>query len=154
MGRRGPLPQSPELQLLRGDPGRHGSTPTPQRLAVKAAPNPPSWISREAKAEWRRVTPELSRLNIISNLDRAILSSYVEAWSIAVAARREIGDSATIQGQRTKGERVKSPAMVVYVQATTLMVSLAKELGLTPYSRMRMANPTDPELEDTSDLDD
>jgi P27 family predicted phage terminase small subunit len=150
VGKRGPLPQAGNVRQLRGNPGKRPIKPAPK--AVPVAPSCPSWLSATARAEFRRVLPELSRLNIVSNLDRAILSAYAQAYATMVAASNEMGSSPIIEGQRSK-EPVKSPAFTVFVQATTLMVSLAKELGLTPYSRARMANPTDPALQSDSDLD-
>jgi phage terminase small subunit len=77
MGRRGPLPEPDKLRLLRGNPSK-----TPPRWQVKArpvAPTPPTWLDREARAEWRRVTPELERLGLLSHIDRGMLTLYCDA---------------------------------------------------------------------------
>jgi phage terminase small subunit len=47
---------------------------------IRQAPQPPSWLSREAKAEWRRVTPQLERLDLVNQEDRATLAAYCETW--------------------------------------------------------------------------
>lgn len=129
MENRRPLGQPDNVRELRGNPGKRSTKPTPE--AIHEVPNAPTWLSREGAAEWRRVAPELRRLNIISSLDRAILSSYVETWAVMVAARKEIGSSPIIDCKRTK-EPIKSPAWTVYVQAVKLMTKPCSRAG--PYS--------------------
>ena len=150
MGARGPLPQPDNVRRLRGNPGRR-NPPGPPR-AVAASPSPPSWLDPEAKAEWRRITPELARLRVISALDRAALAVYCDAWSRWVQARKLLEASGLIvKGRNRGGGDVKSPAWTVYAQAAGLVASAARELGLSPASRMRLS--VYPDDEDTSDLD-
>jgi len=44
-------------------------------------PNCPSWCWKEAKKEWKRITPELERYGIIALVDRAALTLYCQAWA-------------------------------------------------------------------------
>src|SRR5262245_11926058 len=39
----------------------------------------PSWLSAAAKAEWKRLFPELRRLGLITLVDRASFAAYCEA---------------------------------------------------------------------------
>ncbi|MEU1159001.1 phage terminase small subunit P27 family, partial [Streptomyces sp. NPDC005918] len=60
--------QPAALKLISGrgngtDSGGRKVNPGPAFRRI--APNPPSWMSPEAKAEWRRVTPGLQRLDIL-----------------------------------------------------------------------------------------
>jgi phage terminase small subunit len=53
-------------------------------------PDPPTWLDREAKAEWRRVVPELARLKLLSRMTRVSLASYYETWSVFVDATKAV----------------------------------------------------------------
>lgn len=145
MGARGPLPQKDNVRYLKGNPGKRRSKPKPR--AVRAIPSPPTWLSKEAKAEWRRITPELHRLGLLAKLDRAVLAGYCQSWSQFVAAERLIGPRLCVIGQ--KGEVVKHPAWQVRRDALTQLTQLAKELGLSPNARGRMTvEPPEDEEED------
>lgn len=147
MGARGPLPKN--VSPIRE--GVSHSKPVPSLKAVAAIPNQPSYLSREAKAEWKRITPELKRLGILANIDRAMLSAYCETYALWTIARKVIHDEGLVTtGQ--KGETVKHPAWQVYRDSATLMASLAKELGVSPNARLRM-RPPDADETDDADLD-
>ncbi len=90
MGKRGPLPQASNVRQLRGNPGKRRPKMTAQALAVREAPAPPAWIRGEALAEWKRITPELKRLQIITQLDRAMLTVYCSSWAIMVEAAKAL----------------------------------------------------------------
>ena len=137
------------VRQLRGNPGRRTTEPRPQ--PVRGIPDPPSWLATEAKAEWKRVTPELNRLGLLAKIDRAVLAIYCDAWSKWVTASRRLeSDGLTAKGAR--GHTMKSAVWQLYRDAGTQVAALAKELGLSPNARGRMKAP-DPEPDDESDLD-
>lgn len=105
----------------------------------RLAPNPPSWLSREAKAEWRRVVPGLVRLDLVKPEDRATLTTYCELWSRWVTAIRDIAKN----GQVVRNTSVKkdgtesawftkNPSVAVAEQAETRLRQYANDFGLTP----------------------
>ncbi len=148
MGKRGPLPKSNVVQLKRGMARSDRVRRAPR--AVASAPSPPSYLKGEALSEWRRITPELERMGILSHLDRAILTAYCSSWSKYVALGRRLDtEGEVVAGHR--GVARKNPAWQIYRDASTLCITLAKELGLSPASRSRLNTP---EREaDDSDLD-
>jgi P27 family predicted phage terminase small subunit len=105
----------------------------------------PSWLMPEAKREWNRITPELSRLGLLSKLDRARLASYCQTWAIYVRAAKIMRDAPlAVPGDRGR-EMKKAPEWTAYQQAASLMESALAKLGLTPADRLRMQMP---EVED------
>ncbi|MER7076621.1 phage terminase, small subunit, putative, P27 family [Saccharopolyspora kobensis] len=138
MGLRGPLPAADNVRHLRGTPPRAGAG-RPVKAAPQA-PNPPSWLDREARAEWRRVVPELGKLGILARLDRAVLAAYCDAWSRWVQARTLIDENGLVVHNPERGW-VKNPAWQVYRDACSTLQALAKELGTTPNTRLRMTLP-------------
>ncbi len=79
-GSRGPLPKPNVLKLLANNPGKRplnladGVNP---RVEIPAAPKQ---LSQEARKEWKRITPLLEELGLISGLDRAALTLYCQAF--------------------------------------------------------------------------
>ena len=135
MGTRGPIGQGNNVRQLRGNPGRRKAQ-DPLR-AVPAIPSPPSWLDREAKAEWRRITPELHRLGLLATLDRAVLSVYCRTWAIWVKAAAALDEIVT-PGRK---EDRKNPAWQIYRDAAGTLIALAKEIGCSPNARLRMSPP-------------
>lgn len=78
-GTRGPLPKPVALRVLEGNAGKR-----PLDLAAGVnprieIPTPPKHLGVEAKKEWKRITPLLEDLGLISGLDRAALALYCQA---------------------------------------------------------------------------
>ena len=78
-GSRGPLPKPAALRLLEGNASKRpldlaqGINP---RIEV---PSAPKHLGPEARKEWRRITPLLFDLGLISGLDRAALALYCQS---------------------------------------------------------------------------
>lgn len=78
-GTRGPLPKPHALKVLEGNAGKR-----PLDLAAGVnprieVPSPPKHLGKEAAKEWKRITPLLEELGLISGLDRAALALYCQA---------------------------------------------------------------------------
>ncbi len=50
-------------------------------------PDSPAWLWAEAKKEWKRITPELEKYGLVSQIDRAALVLYCQAWAEYVWAK-------------------------------------------------------------------
>ena len=50
-----------------------------ERSTGLSTPICPRWLDPEAKAEWKRIAPELKRLGILTVLDGPILAAYCES---------------------------------------------------------------------------
>lgn len=78
-GSRGPLPKPPALRVLEGNAGKRAldlSAGVNPRIEI---PTPPKHLGAEARKEWKRITPLLVELGLISGLDRAALALYCQA---------------------------------------------------------------------------
>lgn len=138
MGARGPLAQSAELRMLRGNPGKHET-----KASLKAkpeVPEAPSDMQLEAQKEWRRIVAELDELGVIAKLDRAVLTAYCETWAFNRQLSTELEGGLVVKG--STGER-KSPAWQMYRETVNLLTALSKELMATPATRARMPAPDD-----------
>lgn len=78
-GTRGPLPKPTALKVLQGNPGKRAldlSAGVNPRVEI---PDAPRHLSKEARKEWKRITPILEELGLISGLDRTALALYCQA---------------------------------------------------------------------------
>ena len=150
MGRT-PLPAPLLLLNGRGEgtdsAGRPVAAPPPFK---RDAPNPPSWLSREAKAEWRRVAPGLERLDLIKPEDRATWSTYCEIWSRFVAATRDLQvNGMVVRNTSVKKDGTesvwftKNPAVAVAEAAETHLRHYANDFGLTPAGERNVSKRDD-----------
>jgi P27 family predicted phage terminase small subunit len=94
-------------------------------------PDPPEWLSAEAVAEWHRVVPEMQRLELLKQPDRAALAAYCEAWARFVHAQMQIKiDGLTVIG--SQGQPVVAPAVRIAESASRELRAWCGEFGFTP----------------------
>lgn len=146
--RPGPRPQPVALKLLRGNPGK-------RRLpAQTAAPTPgadcPAGLGREAKREWDRVLPELQRLGLVTQLDRARLAVYCRHWQDYQRSLREI-DRRGYVVSAGNGTPIPNPWLAVKRAAEEGMRKSASEFGFSPADRARLEFGGAPSVEDDDD---
>lgn len=115
--------------------------------AVKKAPPAPSWMSADAKREWRRVMPILVQRRILTTADLGSLENYCTAIGQVREMERHIqehGHVLEVFKENEDGDMVclglkRNPAVGIQADAMTRARLLAAELGLTPVSRSRPA---------------
>lgn len=136
MGRHGPVPMPDNVRALRGTIDRQ----LPRRLKLPPkAPAAPTWLDREAKAEWNRVVPSLERMGVLATVDRAVLATYCSAWSEFVKAQAALRKDGLYSPRSDRD--AKHPLWQVWREAATQIRELAKELYLTPTARLRSEIP-------------
>ncbi len=112
--------------------------------AVTKAPPVPSWLSKDAKSEWRRVIPGLVKRKILTMADLGSLENYCVACGHVRAVERLI----------QKADVNIDPSLFrLQDKAMQTARQLAAELGLTPVSRSRpVMRNDDNENEDDNPL--
>ncbi len=142
----GPKTKPTALKLVTGNPGHR---PLNEREPKPRADMPtcPSWLDREAKAEWKRQAPELYAVGVLTVVDGSVLAAYCEAFSLWKRA------SIRLQHQARNDDKVLAEAILVTTKSGNVilnplqgacnvarrdMVRLAAELGLTPSSRANL----------------
>ena len=148
-----PAKKPAKLLLLngRGEGQDSAGRPVAQAPAFKRlAPNPPTWMSREAKAEWKRIVPGLTRLDLVKPEDRATLTTYCELWSRWVAATRDIAaNGQVVRNTSVKKDGTetvwftKNPSVAVAEQAETRLRQYANDFGLTPAGERNVSKRDD-----------
>lgn len=79
-GSRGPLPKPIALRLLEGNAGKRALNMSDGVNPPIQTPTVPKHLGVEARKEWKRITPLLEELGLISGLDRAALALYCQAF--------------------------------------------------------------------------
>jgi P27 family predicted phage terminase small subunit len=110
--------------------GTKPSTVRRDATALARVPTSPSWLSKPAKAEWRRIMPLLIERRILTDADMG----SVENYCLAIGRIREI----ELQFRLDAGP-IDPKLFRMQNQAMQTARQLAAELGLTPVSRSRPA---------------
>jgi P27 family predicted phage terminase small subunit len=146
---RGPKTKPTKLKLLTGTARKHRLNPDEPQPGV-ARPDPPEHLGAVACREWERVIGQMVELGIMTELDRAALGAYCQAygrWAAAESAlARMAGRDALSDGLIVKtksGNLIQNPLVGTANKAMADMVRYAAEFGLTPSARTRVAGQTD-----------
>jgi P27 family predicted phage terminase small subunit len=127
-----------ELQRLRGNPSRRPLRSGPQPARTEEQPEPLSFLSEDAKGEWRRLAPELHRLGLLTVLDHTAFGAYCMSFARWVAADRQL-ESEGLLATGSMGNVVAHPLFKIAVQSARDMIRIGSEFGLTPCGRTRLA---------------
>ncbi len=133
---RGRRPTPTELKLVTGNPGHRPLNPREPKPA-NSLPTCSAHISPTAKAEWKRLAGEMHRLGIVSQLDRAALAAYCQAYGRWVEAERKLKET-PILIRLPSGYIQQSPWLGIAHKSQEMMHKFAGELGLSPVSRSRV----------------
>lgn len=103
---------------------------------------PPSWLSKDARREWKRIAPILNERATVTVGDHGTLANYCTAAGVVCEAQRIINrDGLIIDGKR-------HPAFGIMNAAQTTARLCATELGLTPAARSRASVRDDNQNDD------
>jgi P27 family predicted phage terminase small subunit len=148
-----PAAKPAALKLLNGrGPGKDsaGRPVNEGPKFVRSAPEPPTWLGREAKAEWRRIVPELERLRLLSRVTRSSLTAYCETWEVFVRATKALhAGQLTIEA---KQGTLAHPAVGIQRATGAELRKWATEYGLTPASEQKVKTPEAVHVEDDAIL--
>jgi P27 family predicted phage terminase small subunit len=155
MGKRGPAPKPTALRVLHGErQSKRRQEPIPAQAEVR----PPAWLSRKAKAVWRRLAPDLEARGVLTCWDVEAFAGYVDA----VVRRSEAARHLEHEGEVTEqpvfdrngcltGHRLaRSPWSYVFKDADQQVQRWGARFGLTPSERgqIKLPNPGNDEDDD------
>lgn len=140
---KGRKPVPTQLRLVKGNPGKR---PLPQREAkvALAEPTPPPFLCDDAKVEWGRVCSTLHGAGLMTELDRAALAAYCQAYGVWAQAERAInklqqgGEINGLLMKTTNGNVIQHALIGIANKARADLVKFAAEFGMTPSARSRV----------------
>lgn len=140
MGKRGPKKTNAEtLRRRRAD---HASRRIKEPEPIdRSRPEPPAWIPREGKAEWKRIAAELEAMGILGRVDRSLMADYVLAWDSLVSVSREWLDAGKpfTSENPTNGTQCIHPLYRAVDMASNRLRRAAANFGLAPGNRANLA---------------
>src|SRR6266446_4193257 len=137
---RGRRPKPTRLKVLTGNPGKRAlnkSEPRPDPVVPACPPE----LGPNAQREWNRLVGDLSKLSLITNLDRAALAAYCGAYALWAEATEAIQKYGAMVKSPT-GFPIQSPYLAIANRQAEIMMRIASEFGFTPASRSRIATPS------------
>lgn len=133
---RGRKPKPTEQKKLQGNPGKRGLNKNEPKPDV-VIPDCPEHLQGAARTEWKRITEELVKLKLISNVDRAALASYCEAWGMLVKASKKLKTQGEVITS-DEGGMYQNPWLSIRNKSMEQVLKFSAEFGMTPSSRSRI----------------
>ena len=137
MARTGRPPKPTAIKALEGNPGKrplNKNEPKPQPTAPKC----PSWLTADAKKEWRRLSKELEAMGLLTRVDMAAFAGYCQAYARWKEAEEFISKHGSILKTST-GYIQQIPQVSIAQQNLKQMRNFCSELGLSPSARSRLS---------------
>lgn len=145
MGSRGPIPK---LKLVDGTYQPPATPPEPAANMPKC----PSWLTKEAKAEWRRVAKPLFRMGLLTELDKQTLAMYCQTWARYQDAQKILAAEGDTYIQPTNGQPKQRPEYYIMKDCLKELRAFITLFGLSPSARMRMELPEPKETNEFEEL--
>ena len=139
---RGRKPKPSRLKLIAGNPGKRPLNPREPRPEAHV-PTCPAHLNPSAKAEWKRLARQMYDLGILTDLDRAALAAYCQAYGRWVEAERKLKETPLLI-KLPSGYIQPSPWLAIANKQVELMHKYMGDLGLSPVSRTRVSTTTPP----------
>ena len=135
MGRRGPLSKPVALKRLEGNPGKR---PLRARTgAPRGAVTCPEWLTAEARAEWRRLAPALTKAGLLTPLDRSAFATYCQSFARWKECQRGVEESGQLYLSAT-GRLLERPEVAMAQRFAREAREIGADFGLSPASRARL----------------
>lgn len=143
MGKRGPAPKPTNLKVLQGNPGKRQLNENEPKFQTSSdVPEPPPFLSKYAKKEWKRLAPLLYKNKLLTEADISALAAYCQSYHRWVEAEKLIRTYG-YSSETDKGNIIQRPEVSIANKAMEMMLKYGKEFGLTPSSRsnLHIENP-------------
>lgn len=145
-----PAAKPPKLLLLNGRSEGKDAAGRPVPVTPnfnRGEPDQPEWLSEEARAEWDRITPGLTRLGLLKPEDRALLVSYCEMWSQYVDALAVVREEGLIVTNVKTGMTRRHPAQAMVESLGQQLRAIGAQFGLSPASERNLSKAADAEAD-------
>lgn len=112
----------------------------------------PSWLDVDAREEFDRVVRGMLEINVIDNLDLAVLAIYADAFSNYIKMTQEINANGAIEDYTNAAgatNRTMAAAVQVQIKYADMIMKCSSKLGLTVSDRLSLVVP---EYDDSGDL--
>ena len=136
MGLRGPQKRSASDSKARGNPGKRGKSKDEPVIAVDLPPEmpaKPAWLTKEARAYWDTIAPDLFAAGLLHKIDAAIFGRLCQLAGAAIALEKKLKGVYTFRSPN--GHICKRPEVNIIRDCWRDYGALAPKFGLTPQAR-------------------
>jgi P27 family predicted phage terminase small subunit len=137
MPKAGRTPKRAAIKIAEGNPGKRKIKKELEFEPLSEAPEPPSYLSEDAKAIFRRLAALLVSKKLLTQADLETLSAYVDACDLFIKSTKEIQEKGTTLVTKSGYEQIR-PCFTVWKKALEEMRKWGTELGFTPLSRLKL----------------
>ncbi len=146
MGKRGPPPTP--TKTLKARRSWRAKLRKNEPEPPKAKPRCPTWLRDEAKVTWKRLTPILDHMGLLTTADINILARYCQTY----ARWREAEEAVAKDGSMVAdddGALTPSPWIKVVERTIEQLLKMEQQFGLTPSARAGWASSKKPSERET-----
>ena len=137
MGARGPRPETPEMQALKGNPGKRKKRPPSIRPTGEVYI--PNYLEGDARECFEMIVAAMPPETYAST-DAGGIAIYAVAWADHKRATEALKtEPPLVPG--AKGGLVKNPWFTIRSDAARLMMAMGDRLGLDPKARAGLSRP-------------
>lgn len=136
-------PKPIELKIIEGRRAGIDSGGRPIKVVPefeRGVPVMPIWLPIEARAEWNRVVPELTRLGLLKLIDGAALTAYCMTWHRFVEASAIVAAEGMVLHDDKQGRAQRHPALLTAEAASKELRAWCTQFGMTPSAEQRVAS--------------
>jgi P27 family predicted phage terminase small subunit len=139
MGARGPRPETPEIQALKGNPGKRKKRPP--SIAPKGLVVIPNYLEGDARQCFDMIM-EAMPPGTYAATDTGGVAVYAAAWADHKRATEALAKEPAIVAGST-GNLQPNPWFKIKNEAARIMMSMGDRLGLDPKARAGLCPPED-----------
>ena len=134
---KGRKPMPLKIHRLNGNPSKLKLDNIQCPESEARIPRCPEQLDDMAKKEWKRITRELHKIQLIGRIDMAAIAAYCCAYSRWIKCE-EITKKGGMLVKDDKGRWHISPVLRIAEKALDQMKAFLVEFGMTPSSRARI----------------
>lgn len=134
-----------KIKALKGTLRKHRASKN-EPIPENKIPDPPKHLCPRAKAEWERISVELFKLGLLTNIDGSMLALYCAAYAIWEDATEKLQKTGLVI-KSPNGYPIQSPYLTISARAIDQINGLLCQFGMSPSSRSRVAVAEKPKEE-------
>lgn len=140
---KGRKPKPTKLKLVTGNPGKRKLNDS-EPVSELIKPEPPEYLSREAREGWSLMSEELFHSGILTRLDvpaLEVLCVFYGRWRKAeelIKKAAASGSNGGLTAISQKGLVIQNPMIGIANRASEMLMKCLVEFGMTPSARSRI----------------
>lgn len=133
---KGRKPHPTAIKKLKGNPGHRPLNELEPKPNLNI-PESPDGLDKTGKQEWKRITKHLYDLNMIADMDLAVVFGYCHSFEQLIDSAMKLKKTGLLI-KAPSGYPIVNPLLSINNEAKRQMLKYAQELGLSVVQRSRL----------------